>query len=32
VTDSLGLDVVWAGAALAVAAGLEIPALLIMAG
>ncbi len=30
VTDSLGLDVVWAGAALAVAAGLEIPALLIM--
>ena len=30
VTESLGLGVVWAGAALAVAAGLEIPALLIM--
>lgn len=31
VTDSLNLDVVWAGAALAVAAVLEIPALLVMA-
>ena len=30
VTETLGLDVVWAGVALGVAAGLEIPALLII--